>query len=237
MELELSNNINNISNGIGERQQEFLETTLGKTINAAVDIGIKAVLPDIIEDQVINIKDAILENGFKEGINEVINSAIDMGKSAVGIITGDFDNISQVQNVVKNGGLLDGISDLLDFSINLAQKNDFISSDISKVLKQGKNTIISSISDKVEETLTNQLKAVEKLESYSEKWNISYGNKDFDKMETAYKGIEKYLNEIMPFENIINNARKIENIHNLIKNNGQNFDISEEELKLAERLI
>lgn len=237
MELELSNNINNVSNSIGERQQEFLETTLGKTINAAMDIGIKAVLPDIIENQVIDIKDAILENGFKEGIKEVINSAIDIGKSAVGIITGDFDNISQVQNVVKNGGLLDGVSDLLDFSIDLAQKNDFISSDISKVLKQGKNTIISSISDKVEETLTNQLKAVEKLESYSEKWNISYGNQDFDKMETAYKGIEKYLNEIIPFENIINNARKIENVHNLIKNNGHNFDISEEELKIAQKLI
>jgi hypothetical protein len=50
------------------------------------------------------------------------------------------------------------------------------------------------------------------------------------------KNIEKNLNIIMPFENIVNQARKIENIHSLIKNNGQDFSISENELKLAEKL-
>ena len=56
-------------------------------------------------------------------------------------------------------------------------------------------------------------------------------------MDYVYKNMQKHLNTIMPFENLINKARKIENIHNLIKNNGKDFSISEEELKLAEKLV
>ena len=55
-------------------------------------------------------------------------------------------------------------------------------------------------------------------------------------MEKAYKNIEKYLNTVMPLENIINKARNIENTHSLIKNNGNNFNLSEDEIKLSEKL-
>ena len=106
-----------------------------------------------------------------------------------------------------------------------------------RLFKKGKNSIISSISDKIEESLTNQLKAVEKIEKYCENWNVSYGNQDFSEMEKAYKNIKINLEKIVPLENIINSARKIENIHNLIKNNGNNFNITEEEILLAQRLV
>lgn len=237
IETELSNEINN-DYGIKlyEEQKNFLQTDLGKTINAALDIGLKAALPNLIEDQVIDIKNTILEQGFKEGLKEVISSGIDIGKSMMGIVTGNFENISQVQTAIKNGGVLDSVSKLLDMSINFAKEKNLINATVSKILKQSKNTIISSISDKVEETLTNQLKAVDKLQKYCEKWNESYGNQDFVGMDRAYKNMQNYLNKTMPLENTIKEARKIENIHNLIKNNGKNFNISTDELKLAERL-
>lgn len=234
---ELNNEINNnFSVKLYEEQKNFLQTDLGKTINSALDIGLKAALPNLIEDQVIDIKNTILEQGFKEGLKEVINSGIDMGKSILGVVTGNFENVSQVQLAVKNGGILDSISKLLDMSINLAKNNNLINSTTSKILKQSKNTIISSISDKVEETLTNQLKAVDKLQKYCENWNESYGNQDFSGMERAYKNMQNYLNKTIPLENTIKEARKIENIHNLIKNNGKDFNISQDELMLAEKL-
>lgn len=235
--LELYNEIENkYSVSLYEKQKNFLESDLGKTINSALDIGLKAALPNLIEDQVIDIKNTILEQGFKEGLKEVINSGIEMGKSITGVITGNFESISQVQLAVKNGGVLDSISKLLDMSINLAKSNNLINSSISKILKQSKNTIINSISDKIEETLTNQLKSVEKLENYCDTWKNNYENQNFSGMEKAYKNIESYLNKVMPLEKTINEARKIENIHNLIKNNGKNFNISNEELELAQKL-
>ena len=235
---ELNNNKNNyINQNIEKEQINFLQTDLGRIINVGLDIGIKSLLPDLIEDQIIDVKDSILENGFKEGIKTTINSSIEMGKSVIGLFTGKFENIEQVQNAVKNGGILDKISDLLDESIKFARDKSFINTTIATMLKQGKNTIIEAISEKIEENLTNQLRAVEKLESYCGKWNTYYENKEFDKMEIAYKNINKNLEKIIPFENLIKEARKIENIHNLIKNNGIDFDLSEQEIKLAEKLI
>lgn len=235
--IELNNEIENkYSINLYEKQKSFLESDLGKTINSALDIGLKAALPNLIEDQVIDIKNTILEQGFKEGLNQIINSGIEIGKSITGVVTGSFENISQVQLAVKNGGVLDSISKLLDITINLARSKNLINTSISKILKQSKNTIIGSISDKIEETLTEQLKSVEKLEKYCENWKEYYENRDFSRMEKAYKNIENYLNKIMPLENTINEARKIQNIHSLIKNNGKNFDITNNELELAQKL-
>lgn len=235
--IEIKNNLEKIDNKIIENQNEFLGSYIGKAINSAIDIGLKAALPDLIEDQIIDIKNTILEQGFSEGFKNVIDKSLEFGKSTLGIVTGEFENISQIQLAIKKGGILDNVSQLLDLSINLAKSKNLITSDIANLIKKGKNSIISSISDKIEESLTNQLKAVEKIEKYCENWNVSYGNQDFSEMEKAYKNIKINLEKIVPLENIINSARKIENIHNLIKNNGKNFNITEEEILLAQRLV
>lgn len=239
MEEKILENIeinNNLSSKIKEKQEKFIESDIGKAINSAIDIGLKAALPDLIEDQIIDIKNTILENGFSEGIREVINSSVNIGKSAIGIITGEFENISQVQLAIKKGGILDSISNLLDYTINFIANKNIVDKNMSLLIKRSKNTIISSISDKIEQTLTNQLKAIEKLEKYCENWNIAYGIQDISKMEKEYKNIKNYLNKIIPLENIINKARTIENINTLLKNNGYNFNISEDELRLAQKL-
>lgn len=235
--IEIKNNLEKIDNKIIENQNEFLESYIGKAINSAIDIGLKAALPDLIENQIIDIKNTILEQGFSEGFKNVIDKSLEFGKSTLGIVTGEFENISQIQLAIKKGGILDNVSKLLDLSINFAKSKNLITSDIANLVKKGKNSIISSISDKIEESLTNQLKAVEKIEKYCENWNVSYGNQDFSEMEKAYKNIKINLEKIVPLENIINSARKIENIHNLIKNNGNNFNITEEEILLAQRLV
>ena len=51
------------------------------------------------------------------------------------------------------------------------------------------------------------------------------------------KKIKNYLEKVMPLENIIKESYTIENLHYLIKNNGQNFDITPEEKELVELLM
>ena len=53
--IELNNNLE-----IEKEQKNFLETTLGKTINTGIDIGIRAILPDYIEEQIIDLKDNLI---------------------------------------------------------------------------------------------------------------------------------------------------------------------------------
>ena len=76
----------------------------------------------------------------------LIKLLIENVPSVAGIFTGKFENISQVQNAIKNGGILDNISDLLSVSIDFAKENNVINSNIYTMLKQGKNTIIKAIS-------------------------------------------------------------------------------------------
>ena len=238
MELtnNLDNNLLNSSNVTLEEQKGFLDSTLGKVINTGLDAGIRFLLPDLIEEQVIDVKDAIINNGFKAGVEEAISSAVDMGKSVIGIFTGKFENVTQAENAVKSGGIIDGISDALDYALNLCSKFGKIPNAICSVIKGGKDAILDTISNNIEEEFKNQVSSVEKINSYMQNWKNSYNNKDLDGMEKEYKKLEKELEKTLPLENTIKEARKIENIHILIKNKGD-FNISNDELELAKKLI
>lgn len=239
-EIEISNNINlenNTKTVNVEEQKSFLETNLGQVINAGVDLGIRAVLPDFLEDDVIEIKDSIITDGFKEGVKTAIDNAVDMGKSFLGIFTGKFENISQIKEAVKKGGLIDSISDVLDWGIKKAKENKLIKSSTATIIKKGKNTILNNISNNIENNLDSQVESVEKIDKYITKWNEYYNEQDFTNMQKQYTKIEKELEKITPLESTINKARVVENLHNLIKNNGKNFNLSQEELELANKLI
>lgn len=237
MELEKENNIeikNNIKNE--QDQKSFLETTLGKTINAAIDIGIRALLPDFIDEQVINIKDNLLEYGLKEGIKETIDDAIDLGKSAIGIVTGNFENMNQIQNAIEAGGLIDGISSLLDKVVDKVRQTGLINSSVANTIKKGKNIILDNVESNIEKTFIEQTTNIENTNTYINNWKDYFKNKDFEGMDIEYNKLEKELKNLIPIENTINEARKIENLHNLIKNNGQNFELTKEAIELANKL-
>lgn len=241
-ELEINNNINleknnNIENATYEKQKNFLDTNLGQAINLGIDFGIKALLPNFLEDEVIEIKDSIITDGFKEGVKTAIDNAIDLGKSFLGIFTGKFENISQIKEAIKKGGLIDSISDVLDWGIKKAKTNKLIKSSTADLIKKGKNIILNNVSDSIENNLDSQVESVEKIDKYIEKWKSYYKEKDFTNMDKQFKKIEKELEKILPLENIITKARQLENIHNLIKNNGKNFNLSQEELELANKLV
>ena len=138
MENTLDNNIeinNNLE--IEKDQKNFLETTLGKTINTGIDIGIRSILPDFIEEQIIDLKDNLIKYGLKDGIKKSIDDAIDIGKSAIGIVSGNFENISQMQEAIKSGGIIDNVSGLLDTVINKVQSNGLINSTVARTIIQG----------------------------------------------------------------------------------------------------
>ena len=237
MEIENKlNNENNIENTLEKEQKNFLETTLGKIINTGLDIGIRALLPDFIDEQVINLKDNLFEYGLAEGITKTIDDVIDLGKSAIGIFTGNFENVEQMQSAIQSGGLIDGISSLLDTVVNKVMQKGLINYNVASMLTQGKNVILNNIESNIEKTFEDQLTTSTNLEAYINNWKNSFENKDFNSMEKEFEKIEEQLKILAPMENTINQARTIENLHNLIKNNGQDFNLTKEQLELAEKL-
>lgn len=235
--LKQNNTINLEQNLVNEKtQKNFLETTLGKTINTAIDIGIRAALPTFVEDQVINIKNNLFQYGLKEGISKTVEDAIDLGKSAVGIVTGNFESVTQMQNAVQSGGLIDGISSLLDTVVNKAKQAGLINNTVASTIKQGKNIILNNVETNIEKTFKNQYEVLENTNKYIANWKEHFNNQNFEGMQREYKKIEKQMNNIAPIEKTINDIKRIEILHNLIKNNGQDFNLMQEQIELAEKL-
>ncbi len=233
--VNLNKNIN--ENSISQEQNNFLESNLGKIINSALDVGLRMILPNFVEESVVEIKDTFLKNGFKEGIGTAINNAINLGKSILGIFTGEFDNISQARDAIKSGGIIDGISNLLDSILQKTSSSGLITNNVARMISSGKNAILDSISNKIENEFTSQIDGIEKLAKYESNWKEYFNNKDFIGMEREYEKIQEKLKEIMPLENTIKQARVIENLHTLIKNNNQNFNLTKEQEELANLLV
>lgn len=238
MELENNVDLNNNLNeeNLVQEQNNFLQSNIGKAVNSALDIGLRMVLPDFIEEGIVEIKDAFFQGGFKEGIDTAINSAINLGKSVIGIFTGDFDSISQARDAVKNGGIIDGISNVLDKVLDKTSSSGLISGNIANIISSGKDAILNSVSDRIENEFTEQIDGVEKLAKYESNWKEYFENKDFDGMEREYEKIQEKLEELMPLENTIKEARIIENLHSLIKNNNHDFNLTDEQRELANLL-
>lgn len=232
--MEINNDINEI---VSEKEQNnFLNSTLGKVVDSAIDVGLRMVLPDFVEDGAIAVKDALLKGGLKEGIDTAINGAISLGKSVQGIFTGKFDDISQARNAIKSGGIIDGISDVLDKVINKTSSSGIIDKNIANLISNGKDAILDSVTNKIEDEFTKQINSAEKLAKYEINWKEYFENKDFEGMQREYDKIKDKIKELLPIENTLKEARVIENLHTLIKNNGQDFNLTKEQLELANML-
>ena len=173
---------------------------------------------------------------LRHGLESAITSAIDLGKSTIGIFTGSFENISQVQTAIGKGGILDTVSDLIDLSTKRAKEKGLISNAAFVAIKGGKNTIIKSVETNIENELETQIKSMKKVSQYIEKWNKNYEEKNLNEMEKAIGNMKKYLKETIPLEATLKEARTVENLHTLIKSKDGNFNITEEEINLAEKL-
>lgn len=236
-DIEINSNIelDNLEN-LDKQQNNFLESTLGQVIDSSVDLGLRAILPNFIEDEVIEIKDTLIKEGFSEAVNKAIDSAIDIGKSALGIVTGKFESVSQAEKAVEKGGIVDSVSDVLDFTLDKVSDMGLLSKNITKVIKSGKDALIDNVSSDIKKEFKTQNKNIENLNKYNNNWKESFEAKDFSSMEKYMKKINNLLNKTLPLENTIKNARTIENPHELIKNNGKSFELTNEELQLAELL-
>ena len=218
------------------KQNNFLQSALGKAINNGINIGLRYVLPNWAEDKVIELKDNLLNYGLKDGVSKTIQSVIDTGKSAIGIVTGNFENVNQINEAVKNGGILDSVSEIFDSVLNKIYSSGNLNDTTLNLIKNGKNSILNNVEKNIESTLTTQITSSQRMEKYINSWKEYFQNKDFPGMEKQYKNIKTELKQLVPIENTINSARSIELLHNLIKNNGQDFKLTQEEIELANKL-
>lgn len=161
---------------------------------------------------------------------------IDIGKSISGIFTGKFENISQVQTAIGSGGVIDTFSDLIDKASNKIYQKGIISRQIKSVITSGKDIILNNVTSNIKNEMNFQERSIQNIGRYVDNFNEYLKNKDFNGMTKEWKKIQVNLKNIIPLENILKQVRKIENIYNLIKNNGNNFELSQDELEIIKKI-
>ena len=154
-----------------------------------------------------------------------------------GIFTGNYENISQMQTAVQKGGIIDGMSDTIDYVLEKTEEKGVLPTTIARTIRTGKNTLLNNVANNIENEFNQQIKSAERLQRYSSNWKECFNNKDFEGMTNQIYKIRTELKELVPMENTLKEARTIENLHNLIKNNGKDFNLSTEQQKLAKMLI
>ena len=192
--MEIENNISNELNNnidIEVKQNNFLETTIGKAINTGLNIGVRYLLPDLIEDEVIQIKDSILNNGIKEGLRTAIESATKLGKSALGIVTGKFENVNQMQTAVKSGGIVDSVQNLINTAVNKFVDSGKINFSVGNTIKKGTDVLLSNVTKNIENELKKgQVKVIKVDKDNNE---VKLEGVEFEVLDENDKVLEKII--------------------------------------------
>ena len=218
---QLTNDIKN--NEISKNQNDFIGNMFKNAINFGVDLGLKSLLPDLIEDQVIDIKNSILEGGFKEGVNTLMKKVNEFKNSITGIFTGNFNNIQEINTATKQGGIIKTVSKGLSKGIDTGVKSGIIPKSIGGILKAGKTTMLNEFSNSLESQMRKEIQKFDTLNDLNKKWYDALDQRDFDKMTKYTEKISALSKDLVKFSNIINETKKIEELHNFIKENNS-FD-------------
>ena len=184
--MDILENINELGNKLINNeelkniQEGFLQSKIGQIVNSAIDFGLKEILPDFVEDEVIEVKDALFTGGLKEGIDTAIENAINLGKNIVGIFNENFKDIDQVEKSLEKGEIIEGISDSIDFIVNKLEKSNIISTNISELIKNGKNLILGNVDSNIQNEFNSELKSLKKIEKYIKNWEKYYSEKNIE---------------------------------------------------------
>ena len=223
-----------------ELVQNLNEINISKIIpdlaNHALDLGLKTILPDFIENDVIKIKDAFLENGFTAGLEEAKEKAEEVYKSIKGVFTGEFDSLGEIKKLLQKGGILNTASKMTDKILKIVLDTGIINKTTYNMIKTGKNAILNTLESDLNTYLKIDEYDLEKMQTQIEEWKQSYKNQDYEGMEKTAKKLSQTLQKNEKLENLLEQARNIEKSQKYIEKKGSIENLTKAEKKILESI-
>ncbi len=95
-------------------------------------------LPGFVEEGVIGIKNILKDENVRENILDIFNNLFNRNGNIV-------KNIWDVKDTIKEKGIKQGVSQLVDIAITNAKMNKNISTSTAKMLKDSKDIIVEEV--------------------------------------------------------------------------------------------
>ena len=211
-----------------------IDLKLPEMLDNALDIGLRAILPDFIEEDVIEIKNAFIQEGFIAGIEQIVKKIEDIINSIKSLFKGEF--VDQIKKLVQKNGILSAGSSLIDTISKQLLDKKIISKKIYNMIKTGKNEILKALESELLKYYKEDENSLEKLKEDCQEWKENYTNKDYSKMKETMNKISKKIEQNKLIENIIKEARNIEKIEKYIEKSGSIENLSDNQKKFIENL-
>lgn len=213
-----------------------ININMPKIANNALNFGLKAILPDFIEDDIIQIKDSFINEGFEKGLEEAKEKAEEVWKSVKGVFTGEFDTVGEIQKLIQKNGILDTASDLVDKITKLLLSKKIINKTTYNLIKTGKKEILNALEGELNNYYKIDTYDLERLNEQIEKWQKNYNDSDYESMEKTAKTILNILDKVDQIEAVINKARNIQKVQKYIQEKGSKEKLTKAERKLIEAI-
>lgn len=213
-----------------------ININMPKIANNALNFGLKAILPDFIEDDIIQIKDSFINEGFEKGLEEAKEKAEEVWKSVKGFFTGEFDTVGEIQKLIQKNGILDTASDLVDKITKLLLSKKIINKTTYNLIKTGKKEILNALEGELNNYYKIDTYDLESLNEQIEKWQKNYNDSDYESMEKTAKTILNILDKVDQIEAVINKARSIQKVQKYIQEKGSKEKLTKAERKLIEAI-
>lgn len=222
--IDLKNQENNFNN-----INEVLSNIFGNVVNWSIDAAIKYFLPDSIENSIINIKNNLLGDNIQNIIKGNIDNISQTVKANYISEKDQVTDVNKLEKILNNPKIVKALTEIVENvldEMNINNKNE-----------KNKNIIYENVEANIDNEIKKQIDSIKKIESYKEQWYKNYNEQNFKDMNKVFNNIKKEIKNIIPLENTIKEIRKIENLNELIKKRGGDFNITKEEMELANKLI
>lgn len=226
IELENKRNENKLINTVA-KQNDNLNYILQNIINWSIDKGIKYLFPNLIGDKIVKIKNSILNSNTQEKITSGIQNIINMENKKSSISNKENNDIQKIEEILNDPKTIEMLTEIVEKILN----------NMDNVKIKDKSIVLKDIHKNLSKDITEQINSINNINNYSKDWYNFFEKENFNSMNKSFNKIKNELKNIAPIEEIIIKTKKIENLHELVKGKGGDFNITKEEMELANKLI
>lgn len=219
-----------------ENQKSEFQRILQNIIDKGADYVIKASpLNDHVKDILIDVKEALKTNDFKEIIKTTINSSLREGMEILNIPKDIIRDITKLKDVIKKGGLISNITNSLDIFTKNKFKGNLYCNYIDGFVNDLKAYINSrTFSERLDSNIYKlKLKDLEFL-SLCKEWERLYEDFNISGINEIAKKIDKFGKNLFISHDSIKNRDRIKNITELVNN--KKSKLSQVELQICNSL-